>query len=51
MEFKPPVYADTDSIKMCKAELNAIYGRKNMTTKDYIVVHKVKRPVIIFKNS
>lgn len=47
------IYADTDSLKtMMKTQLNSVYG-KVLTdmAKDYIVVHRAKKPIIIFTKS
>ena len=46
------IYADTDSIKVMKTKLNSLYGKAVMDmTKDYIVVHRAKKPIIIFTKS
>ena len=49
--LEKPIYADTDGIKLMKTELNSEYGRLTMIAKDYIVVHRAKKPIIIFKKS
>lgn len=52
MQSDDILYSDTDSVTTLKAKLNSIYGSAIMAakdTKDYIVTHKAKRPVIIFK--
>lgn len=45
------IYADTDSIKTMKTKLNSEYGRMVMTNKEYIVVHRAKKPIVIFTKS
>ena len=46
------LYADTDSVRTMKAKLNSIYGKAvTDMRKDYIVVHVVKNPLIIFTKS
>lgn len=46
------VYADTDSIKTMKTKLNSIYGKVvTDMLKTYIVVHRAKKPIIIFTKS
>lgn len=43
------IYADTDSIKTMKTKLNSVYGKAvTDMAKDYIVVHRDKKPMIIF---
>lgn len=45
------IYAYTDSLKtMKKLELNSVYGRMVMMNKNYIVAHRNKQPMIIFKS-
>ena len=45
------IYKDTDSIKAMKTKLNSLYGRMVMLSKEYIVIHRAKKPIIIFKKS
>lgn len=47
MEFKPPIYADTDS---CKQVLNAAYGMDVTKSRNYICVIVENSPTIIFKD-
>lgn len=54
MEFKQPVYYDTDSViepSKVKQMLNSLYGKESTTimiNKQYITVHVDKKPMIIF---
>lgn len=50
-DFKPHCYMDTDSVTAMKTQLNSIYGSAVMNTKAYIVVHRAKHPIVIFKKS
>ena len=51
-KLKNMIYAGTDSIKTIKTELNSIYGKvATDMAKDYIVVHRAKKPIIIFTKS
>lgn len=45
------LYADTDSVRAMKTKLNSLYGRMVMIAKDYIVVHRAKKPIVIFTKS
>lgn len=46
------IYADTDSIKTMKTKLNSLYGKAvTDMAKEYIVVHRAKKPIIIFTKS
>lgn len=46
------IYADTDSIKTMKTKLNSLYGKVvTDMLKTYIVVHRAKKPIIIFTKS
>lgn len=45
------IYTDTDSVKTMKTKLNSLYGRMAMVSKEYIVIHRAKKPIIIFKKS
>ena len=46
------LYEDTDSVIAMKTKLNSVYGKVVMDmTKDYIVVHRAKKPIIIFKKA
>ena len=44
-------YADTDRINTMKTKLNSLYGRMAMINKEYIVVHRAKKPIIIIRKS
>lgn len=45
-------YHDTDSMAM-KCKLNSLYGASvmNLINKEYIVVHRAKKPIVIFTKS
>ena len=46
------VYADTDSVKTMKTKLNSVYGKVvTDMTQEYIVVHRAKKPIVIFTKS
>lgn len=46
------IYADTDSVKTMKTKLNSVYGKVvTDMIKEYIVVHRAKKPIIIFTKS
>ena len=47
MEFKPPIYNDTDS---CKQALNAVYGCHAKKIRNYICVIADDTPTVIFKD-
>ena len=44
-------YTDTDSVYAMKTGLNSLYGRMVMAEKEYIVIHRAKKPIIIFTKS